>query len=127
METPITLTPHDVWNIVIAVCGGIVAISAAFAVVIKIIDHFKAPDKMQDARIENLERDVKEIKGRLKDGNRHFDSHDNQMKVLESTMKKNNVLIIESLQILIEHGIDGNNIEGMKAQKHKIDKYLLER
>lgn len=127
METPIMLTPHDIWNIVIAVSGGIVAISAAFAVVIKIIDHFKAPDKVQDARIENLERDVKDIKGRLQDGNKHFDDHDSQMKALEKTMKKNNVLIIESLQILIEHGIDGNNIEGMKAQKHKIDKYLLER
>lgn len=127
METPIMLTPHDLWNIIIAVCGGIVAVSAAFAVVVKIIDHFKAPDKMQDERITNLETDVKDIKSRLKEGDRHFKDYDSQMKDLEAAMKKRDQVVIESLQVLIEHSIDNNNISGLKEQKHKIDKYLLEK
>ena len=127
MDNPIMITPHDIWNIILAICGGIVAISAAFAVVIKIIDHFKAPDRAQNARIESLETDVKDIKERLKEGNRHFDDHDEQIKQMEANLKKRDKVMIESLQTLIEHAIDGNNIDAMREQKHKIDQYLLER
>ena len=42
-------------------------------------------------------------------------------------MKKRDKVMIESFQVLIEHAIDGNNIEGLKDQQHKISKYLLER
>lgn len=127
MDKPIMLTPHDIWNIFLAICGGIVAVSAAFAVVLKLIDHFKAPDKKQDERISKLEDDVKRINDRLEDGNRHFETHDLQMKALEASMKKQNRLVIESLKILIEHDIDGNNIDGLKQMNHKIDKFLLEK
>lgn len=127
MDNPIMLTPHDLWNIILAVCGGIVAVSAAFAVVIKVIDHFKAPDKVQDDRISTLETEVKDIKERLKEGDRHFKDYDTQMQDLEAAMKKRDQVVIESLQVLIEHSIDNNNISGLKEQKHKIDKYLLEK
>ena len=80
MKTPIMLTPHDLWNIILAVCGGIVAISAAFAVVIKIVDHFKTPDKLQNQRIEILETEVTDIKLRLKEGDKHFKEQDRWMK-----------------------------------------------
>lgn len=127
MNTPIMLTPHDLWNIILAVCGGIVAISAAFAVVIKIVDHFKTPDKLQNQRIEVLETEVTDIKLRLKEGDKHFEAQDRWMKEFEDGMKKREKLMIESLQCLISHAIDGNNLDELKSQKHSIDKYLLER
>ena len=34
MNNPIMLTPHDLWNIFLAFCGGLVAVSAAVAVVV---------------------------------------------------------------------------------------------
>lgn len=127
MDTPIMLTPHDLWNIILAVCGGIVAISAAFAVVIKIVDHFKTPDKLQNQRIEILETEVTDIKLRLKEGDKHFKEQDRWMKDFEDGMKKREKLMIESLQCLISHAIDGNNLDELKSQKHSIDKYLLEK
>ncbi len=127
MDTPIMLTPHDLWNIILAVCGGIVAISAAFAVVIKIVDHFKTPDKLQNQRIEILETEVTDIKLRLKEGDKHFEAQDKWMKEFEDGMKKREKLMIESLQCLISHAIDGNNLDELKSQKHSIDKYLLEK
>ena len=127
MDTPIMLTPHDLWNIILAVCGGIVAISAAFAVVIKIVDHFKTPDKLQNQRIEILETEVTDIKLRLKEGDKHFEAQDKWMKEFENGMKKREKLMIESLQCLISHAIDGNNLDELKSQKHSIDKYLLEK
>lgn len=127
MDTPIMLSPHDLWNIILAVSGGIVAVAAAFAVIIKIIDHFKTPDKLQDQRIDTLENEIKEIKSRLKEGDKHFEAQDKWMREFEDGMKKREKLMIESLQCLIEHSLDQNNITGLKEQKHKIDAYLLER
>lgn len=127
MNTPIMITPHDIWNIFLSICGGIVAISAAFAVVIKVIDHFKLPDKKQNERIGSLEKKVGTIEERLEEGDKHFAAHDSQMRNLENSMKKSNKLIIESLKVLIEHDIDGNNIENLKNTNHRIDKYLLEK
>ena len=126
MDNPIMLTPHDVWNIVMAVCGGIVAVSAAVAVILKVIDHFKAPDKKQDERIKTLEKEVEEINIRLRAGDSRFESDTQRVGKLESKMNKTNKIIIESLQVLIEHDIDGNNNDGLKQMKHKLDAYLLE-
>ncbi len=127
MDRPIMLSPHDLWNIMLAVCAGIVSISAAFAVIIKIIEHFKQPDKKQDDRITNLETKVDGIEERLQKGNEHFECHDHQMQRLEDSMKKSNMLIIESLKVLIEHDIDGNNVDRLKDTSHRIDKFLLEK
>lgn len=127
MNDPIMLTPHDIWNIILALCGGIVAVSAAFAVVIRLIEHFKQPDKRQDDRITSLEKEVESIDTRLRDGDRHFEDYDTQLKELEAGLKKRDKVMIESLQVLIEHSIDNNNISGLKEQKHKIDNFLLEK
>lgn len=127
MDEPIMLTPHDIWNVFLAVCGAIVAVSAAVAVVIKIIDHFKAPDKMQDKRISDLEENVNEIKKRLDDGNKHFEESDKQLAKLEASIHKSNKLVIESLKVLIEHDIGGDHIEDLRNTSHKIDQFLLEK
>ena len=127
MDNPIMLTPHDLWNIILAVCGGIVAISAAFAVVIKVIDHFKAPDKVQDDRISTLETEVKDIKERLKEGDRHFDNTDKWMKEFEASIKKRDQVVIESLQALTAHALDQNSLTELHEAKKSLDAYLRER
>ncbi|MCR5236478.1 MAG: hypothetical protein K6E34_04650 [Lachnospiraceae bacterium] len=127
MNDPIMLSPHDIWNIFLGICGGIVAVSAALAVIIKVIGRFKEPDKKQDERITRLEEEVKGIHTRLDDGDKHFKRHDDALQSFEISMKRRDKIMIESLQVLIEHSIDGNNIEVMKEQKHKIDEYLLEK
>ena len=127
MDNPIMLSPHDLFNLFLAACGAIVAVAAAVTVIIKVVEHFKQPNKMQDQRIAGLEEDVKVIKERLAEGDKHFSEHDERFKDFEMSLKKRDMVMIESLQALIAHSIDGNNIDAMKEQKHKLDKYLLER
>lgn len=127
MNDPIMFTPHDLWNIFLAICGAITATAAAFVVVLKVIDFFRKPNKEQDRRISSLEERVNAIDERLEDGNKHFEAHDKQMIEIETSMKKNNRLVIESLKVLIEHDVDGNNIDSLRQMNHKIDKYLLEK
>lgn len=127
MNDPIMLSPHDILNIILAVCGAIITISAAIAVVTKAIDKAKAPDKLQDQRITNLEESVKKINERLERGDRRFELDTDRVDALEAAMRKSNKVIIESLQALTAHAIDGNNIDELKSAKHALDQYLIEK
>ena len=125
MSNPITITPQDIVNVILAFCGAIITISAAFAVIWKVVDHFKAPDKQQDEKIEALEKDVKEIKDRLEEGDRRFQKDYERMNDIEEGFRKVTKIIIESLQALTAHAIDGNNTEELKGAKKSLDNYLM--
>ena len=125
MSNPITITPQDIVNVILAFCGAIITISAAFAVILKVVDHFKAPNKQQDEKIEALEKDVKEIKDRLEEGDRRFQKDYERMNDIEEGFRKVTKIIIESLQALTAHAIDGNNTEELKGAKKSLDNYLM--
>ena len=127
MNSPIMLTPVDLFHMALAVCGAIITVSAAMAVVSQAITKAKAPEKKQDARIDALEADVKEIKEHLKTNALTCAAHHEQLVAFEVSMKKRDELMIECFEVLIEHAVDGNNIDGLKDQQHKIAKYLLDR
>ena len=127
MDTQIIVTPLDIYHIVLAVCGAIVTVSAAVAIVSKIISKVKEPNEEQNKRIKKLEEDVSNIYEHLEEGTVTFISHSEQLKAFETSMKRRDEVMIESFQVLISHAIDGNNIESLKEQQKKISKYLLER
>ena len=125
MDHAFTVTPQELWNIVLAICGAIITISAAIAVVIKAIDRAKEPNKKQDDRLTALEEQVKAINDRLQLGNKRFESDAGRVDSIESNMKASNKVIIESLQALTSHAIDGNNIQELKDAKKGLDEYLI--
>lgn len=127
MEQPIMLTPHDVVNIILAVCGAIITISGAIAIIVKVVDKAKEPNKKQDERIGALEAEVDKINNRLQQGNIRFETDAERMGKLESAMKETNKVIIESLQALTAHAIDGNNTQDLKDSKKRLDDYLINR
>lgn len=127
MNNPIMLTPHDIWNIFLAICGALVAVSAAVAVVVKVIEHIKAPDKRQDKRITDLETAVEKINQRLESGNRRFEADAKQFEALQSAFKASNKVIIESLQALTAHALDQNSLGELHEAKKRLDEYLRER
>lgn len=127
MDKPIMMTPIDVWNMFMAICAAIVAVSAAAAVIIKVATRLRAPDKKQNERIAALEEAVERINERLQLGNKRFEADTTRVEQLEAKMNKTNKIIIESLQVIIEHDIDGNNHDSLRNMKHKLDKYLLDK
>lgn len=127
MNDPIMLTPHDIFNMILAICGAIITISAAITIIVKAVDKAKAPDKLQDQRITDLEEIVKKINSRLDQGDRHFDMDTQRVNNLEEAMRKSNKVIIESLQALTAHAIDGNNIDELKSAKRALEQYLIEK
>ena len=125
MTEPIGITPAELWSIVLAVCGAIITISGAIAVIVNFVQKAKEPNKRQDERIEALELNIKHINDRLERGDRHFISDAERMSNLEKEVKTTNKVIIESLQALTSHAIDGNNVEQLKNSKQALDDYLI--
>lgn len=124
---PIMITPADLWQFIAAICGAIVTLSGAGAVIANIVHKAKAPNQKQDERISALENDVKDINERLKLGNKRFESDTEKLQSLELSMKNTNKIIVESLQALTAHAIDGNNIEQLKKAEQTLNDYLINR
>ena len=127
MNEPIGITPSELWSVVLAVCGAIITVSGAITVIVNFVHKAKEPNKIQNERIDKLEEAVETINGRLDRGDRHFLSDAERMSALEREVKTTNKVIIESLQALTSHAIDGNNVEQLKQSKKSLDDYLLDK
>ena len=107
----------------LSVCGALVSISAAIAVVVKFNNFLKKPNKDQDARIDKLERRLKTVEGRC-------DTFDKQ---LEGVKKHLNSLD-ESINMLLRaefaqlgHNLNGDNVEQMQRAFDDIQEFLFKR
>ena len=125
MDEVIQFTTRDVFNLVLAISGAIVSVSAAVTVMAKVFEKIKAPDKKQNERIAALEGAVIKINSRLDDGSKHFEADSKRIDDLEESMKATNRIIIESLQALTAHAIDGNNTQELKDVKKSLNNYLI--
>lgn len=123
MNEPITLA--QLWGYLLAMCAGIITISGAVAVIVKIIHKAKQPEKTQNQRIGNLERQIVEINQRLEKGDRHFDMDCKRMDSLEKSMKATNKVIIESLQALTAHALDSSNTKQLEDAEKALNNYLI--
>ena len=126
MDQPIMLTPQDIINMFLAFCGAIITITAAAAALTKVIIALKKPEKTQNDRLDSLEKDVKDIKGRLELGNKRFETDSTRVDEIELHMEESNKIIIKSLQALTAHAIDGNNTDKLVDAKKTLDDYLLD-
>ena len=94
MENPIVITPQEIINTILALCGAIITISAALTIIIKAIDKMKQPNKRQDERIEALEITIKDIKDQLRENIHQFSLDELRVNDLETAQKEINMLIL---------------------------------
>ena len=127
MENPITITPQEIINTILALCGAIITISAAMTVIIKAVEKLRQPNKKQDERLDKAEQDIKNIRERLRDGDHQFFLDTERMGKIETSQKEINIIIIESLQALTKHAIDGNDVESLRESKKRLDDFLTEK
>lgn len=124
MPNPVfTFTAQDMLTMMLSVCGALVSISAAIAVVVKFNNFLKKPNKDQDARIDKLEGRLKTVEGRC-------DTFDKQ---LEGVKKHLNSLD-ESINMLLRaefaqlgHNLNGDNVEQMQRAFDDIQEFLFKR
>lgn len=127
MDHPIVFTPNELLGVILAICAAIITISGALAVVAKVIERAKEPNKKQNDRIAALESEVNRINNRLRDGDDRFDADSKKLIELEHSMKETNKVVIKALQALTAHAIDGNNTDALKNSKEDLDEYILKK
>lgn len=116
MNTPITMTPNDLVNLFLGACAVITATAGAFAVIYGIIAKLRTPNRLQNEKLDKHEEWLK----------KHDALLDNDNKRLNALEKSSN-LTMKALLALLQHGIDGNDVEGMRKVKKELEDYLIDR
>jgi len=107
---------NDIITWLLAAASAFVLLSNAAEKIIKAVKAAKAPNAHQDERLEALEKWKVEVDQKLTRGNRHFSSLDEGNRVTQ-----------RALLALLDHGIDGNNIEQMQHAKEELQEHLINR
>lgn len=114
MNTQITFSPYEVYTFIMFVCGAIVSLSAAITVVVKVIQKAKEPEQSQNERITILEGEVTELKKFLDNDNKRL-----------KTLEEGNRVTQQAILALLSHALNGNDIDGLKRAKTKLENYLI--
>ena len=114
------LTPGQVGLLIIgglmALAGFINTVGSAAEKVAKAWRAAKAPNAAQDERLDDHEDRLKRIENQLNRGNDRFENLDAGERVTQ-----------RALLALLDHGIDGNNIEQMQHAKEELQNHLINR
>lgn len=108
------MTISELWGWLSMVLAAIVLISNAAEKIVVAAKAVKAPEYKQNEEIETLKKDVADIKEKL---NRDNDRLNDSQTASHITQ--------EALLALLEHGLNGNNVDQMTAAKQKLQNYLI--
>lgn len=108
-----TITVQDLFNIFLAFCGAIAAIGAATAVIARWVAKARAPEGIQNARIEAMEKRIFDIERMLDNDNKRLTSTEEGMRC-----------IIKGMVAVLNGSIHGNNKDQMEKALLELNDYL---
>lgn len=110
------ITLATAWAVFLAAVSAFLLLTNAAEKIAKARQAAKAPNVKQDERIGALEKWKAEVDKRLDKGGHHFDAIDASNRVTQL-----------ALLALLDHGIDGNNIDQMQHAKEELQTHLINR
>lgn len=110
------LTPAEIWTTVLAIASAVVLLSNAGKALVAAWQAAKAPAAEVDRRLSDLEGRVTSAEKKLEKDSQHFDAIDASNRVTQV-----------ALLALLDHGIDGNNIDQMQHAKEELQTHLINR
>ena len=108
------ISPAEAWSCIAAALAAIVLIANASEKIINAVHAAKAPNEKQNERLDGLEERMKTVEARLEEGSDRF-----------SDLAEANKVTQMALLALLDHGIDGNNIEQMRSAKEALRAHLI--
>ena len=105
---------NELWGYVAAFLAAIVLISNAAEKVVKAVKAAKVPNDQQNDRLNALEDWRKEV-------DRKLDRDNDRLRDIDS----GNRVTQRALLALLDHGIDGNNINQMQDAKEALQDHLI--
>lgn len=116
MNQEITITPAQIVQLFLWFCGAITAVGAAITVLAKAWSKIKAPSKKIEERLSAVEKKLDEHQD-------YFSNDNERLDIIE----EGNKVTQRALLALLSHGIDGNDVEGMRKAKAELQDYLIAR
>jgi thymidylate kinase len=123
MDKVITFTPAELIAVITAVCGTVVSIGAVVALLVKVYDKLKAPEKAQDKRLELIELKLDSHDKILEKYQEFFTNDDNRFKSIE----RSNKVTQNALLALLKHALNGNDVDALKEAEKGLEAYLIEK
>ena len=97
-----------------SICSLILSVVAVAGLIVTAVKRAKAPNAIQNERLDALEKQVK----------RHDELFLNDLRRFES-MEAGNRIMQKCMLSLLSHGIDGNDIDSMKKSRAEMQEYLI--
>lgn len=110
------LTPGEIMTAVLAIASAIVLLSNAGEKIAKIVKTARAPNEALCKRVDDVEAHLRDVDNYLQIDKRRLD-----------TLDEGNRATQRALLALLDHGIDGNNIEQMQNAKEALQQHLINR
>lgn len=110
------VTPAELWAVILGVASAIVLLTNAAEKIVKVIKAAKAPNDHQNTRLDALEEWRKSVDSKLKADNDRLGNIDDSNRVTQ-----------RAILALLDHGIDGNNIDQMQHAKEELQNHLINR
>lgn len=110
------LTPGEVWALIAAAAAAIVLLGNAGEKIGKAIQYARKPNAQQDERLQALEEWQSKVDRILNQDKQHFDKIDEGNRATQ-----------RALLALLDHGIDGNNLQQMRDAKQELQDHLINR
>lgn len=102
------------WSTILAIASGIVLLSNCAEKIANAVKVAKAPEQKQNDEIDGIKIRLDKIESKL----------DNDNEKIASVTACNHVLT-KGMLALLEHGINGNNIDQMRDAKQDVEAYLI--
>lgn len=106
----------NLWTLLLAAASAIVLLANAVEKIVKAVQAAKAPGAEQDKRLEDLERRMDAAEKKMNKDAEHLAAIDDSTRVTQV-----------ALLALLDHGIDGNNIDQMRHAKEELQTHLINR
>lgn len=101
---------------ILALSGAVTTVGSAVEKVVKAVKAAKAPEQKQNAEIEEIKTRLSNVERKLDNDKIHLDNIDAGNRVTQL-----------ALLALLDHGIDGNNIDQMQHAKEELQNHLINR
>ena len=123
MDNAITFTPAQLISIILGICAAIVTISAAIGVIAKALDKAKAPETVQNNRLDKIDKRLDDIDTTIAKFKEYFTNDDNRFKAIE----KSNKITQTALLALLKHSLNGNDVDALKTAEKSLEEYLIDK
>lgn len=104
----------DIWAAILAVASAIVLLANCAEKIVAAVKVAKAPEQKQNDEIHSIKSRLDKVEAKL----------ENDKKQIADAKECNHVLT-KGMLALLEHGINGNNIDQMRDAKNGVEAYLI--